>query len=204
MTTKELLQFYIEIDELKKSIRFKSAPKIRDSSSDHSWKVGLMAIHLAEKLKIENLDINKATMIALIHDLPEYLEGDIDSFLIRTGEASSKQKTETEEKAMKSIAKKYSFGEEIHNIWKEYELKETREAKYISAIDKLETLSHMIAEELITNNGDLGLLHSATYADKSVKNFPELKPLLKEIKENMKIIAKKQGHNWKPEYENFP
>jgi putative hydrolase of HD superfamily len=199
---KELVDFFIEINKLKDSKRYSTSPRhVPDSSADHSWKLALMTITFNENLKL-GLDSLHCVKLALTHDICEYLEGDIDSLLVRKGVVSKEKKREIELKAMTKLEKGYSFGRELRELWEEFEEKNSPESKYVNALDKIEALTHMIDKGFIGNSEDpIDLLHTAVYADKAVADFPRLTLLLNELKFRLKQIYKKQGFEWKPEYE---
>jgi len=201
---KELLDFYVEINKLKETTRYKTSPKhIQDDSASHSWKVTLMALHLIEKLSIKGLDKLKVVRIALVHDLPEYLFGDTPSLSIRLGKKTKKQKKVEEDKAINTLSKKYSFGKNLKRIWQEYETGKTREAKFVKAVDKLEGMSHILAKDFIGKVNNTEVLHTATYADKAVNAFPELKPFLRNLKKEIRKKVEARGFTWEPEFDNI-
>ena len=43
----------------------------------------------------------------------------------------------------------------------------------------------------------------ATYADKAIKNFPQLIPIYKQIKNILKKRYEKRGFEWKEEYDSI-
>jgi len=85
-------------------------------------------------------------------------------------------------------------------LFVEFEKGETRVAKYVNALDKIEALTHLIvvAER---HNDDWN--YTITYADKSVSEFPELKPLLKDVKMKLRDVSQKSGFGWKSKYDEI-
>jgi putative hydrolase of HD superfamily len=157
---------------------------------------------IAEELKLK-LDVKHAMEIAAVHDLAErVLKEDYDSFLISNGTLKESDKAEQEKKEMNRIKNKYGFGEKIYSLWEEYEDNKTPEAKFVRALDKLESHFHII-ERGGSGENPAGAKHQAFYADKAVADFPELKPLLKEAKKKLKPLLEKQGLTWTTEY-NWP
>ena|SRR3989344_6142 len=205
MLESELVDFFIEIDELKYSLRFSTLPlSFRDNSADHSWKVAFMVLEFAERWGL-GVDVNRSVRMALVHDVCEYIHGDIDSFLVRQGKVTKEEKKKIEREAMLGLKDRYSFGQGVYDLWEEFEEKKTREAKFVNAFDKLETLTHMVSRnywEVADGEGELGLLHTATYADKACGVFPELMPVLRDIKLRLKKGYEEKGFEWKKEY-NF-
>lgn len=195
-----LIDFFIKIDTLKRTVRYSSCSDIvKESTADHSWKLTFMASILNEKIK----DINPyhAIKLCLVHDLAEYITGDIDSFRITNKEITKDQKYKDEEKAISTIKNDFpEIGKEIYNLWKEYQENKTQESKYVKALDKLESLTHILSVNYILIKDELRAKHTAIYADKAVKDFPQLKPILENIKKRLKEEYIKQGLDWKEEY----
>lgn len=121
--------------------------------------------------------------------------------LIKKGIISKKEKYKNELQAINKIKKSLPgiLGKEIHNLWLEYEKGKTKEAKFVKALDKLETLTQTIElghkeytyPEYIPN-----------YADKEVSNCPELLEMYKVLKNKLKLEFKKGDIDWQEEYEN--
>ena len=83
------------------------------------------------------------------------------------------------------------LGDEVFALREEYETCTTSEAKYIKALDKLESLLHVVEVGVV----EVGVFDNydslATYADKHVQNFPALLPMLQVIKEKLKEAYKR-------------
>jgi 5'-deoxynucleotidase YfbR-like HD superfamily hydrolase len=97
---------------------------------------------------------------------------------------------------------RFNFGHKLYSLWKEYEESKTPEARFVKVLDKIESHLHII-ERGGTGSGVVDAKHQALYADEAVRNFPELKPLLKSVKKRLKPLLEKQGMIWKEEY-NYP
>jgi len=96
------------------------------------------------------------------------------------------------------------IGNEIKELWEEYEYSKSKEALFVKALDKIEAYCHMIETAGDFSKVDERDPHVvAVYPDKDVKNFPELKLVLKELKKRMKIEFEKRGIEWKPEYDSY-
>lgn len=197
----QILNFLKIAEKLKQVRRYNATDtmKNKESTADHSWKVALMAMILADGLK-EDLNLLKAIKIALVHDLVEAIAGDVDYRLIHTGLITKEEKTAAEAKAMKEIKASLpqKIGQEIEDLWLEYEKMETPEARYIKAIDKIEGLDHMVYRTYECFDDPERIAH---YADPAVEKFPELKDLLNLTKEEIKIEFTKLPWEWKPEYD---
>jgi putative hydrolase of HD superfamily len=195
----KIFDFLNIVGKLKEAERYNEKRNgAKESAADHSWRLALMAFVLAGELDL-SVDVLKAMKIALVHDIAESVTGDIDAVLIMGGKISKKEKEKNEERAMEKIksAAPEKSGKEIYKLWKEYEDNKTKEAKFIKALDKLETLMHLAESGYKTYDKPEFI---PTYADKAAGNFPELYPLLKIIKQKLKDEFHKGGFEWKEEY----
>ncbi|PLW80634.1 hypothetical protein C0585_01450 [Candidatus Woesearchaeota archaeon] len=194
----KLFEFYRVIEKLKDVKRFSTQPQFSETTAEHSWKTIMMTYSTAKELDLD-MDILHAVKIAMVHDLPELLVGDTDNLLVYDGKISVIDKETEEESAMKNISKLVSneLGNELFDLWKEYQMNETREAKFVKAMDKLEAISHILYSE----EKNARLDHTVQYADKAILNFPELKPFYSIFKRKLKKRFEKQGMEWKEEYE---
>ncbi len=194
----KLVDFFIEIEALKKTFRYSTLPEnVRDSSADHSWKLAFMSSILDGE--ITGINSYRAVQICLVHDLAEAVTGDIDSYRILQGEITKEQKHKMEEEVVRSIKNKIpSVGNLIYNLWKEFEDNTTPEARYAHAMDKIEALIHLLHVRCIAreDNEQAGL--TAKYADNAVKEFPQLQPLLDNIKLRLKKNSKSRVFNGSP------
>jgi hypothetical protein len=70
----------------------------------------------------------------------------------------------------------------------------------VKALDKIEAINHMIV--LGVDCYDYPDL-IALYPIPAVRNFPELKPILKELHKRLKPEFAKLNWEWKKEYDNY-
>ena len=116
--------------------------KMPETSSDHSYMVALMVLVLGEKRK---LDMEKALSMALIHDLPEAIVGDIitKENWEKGGSMWEKEKLEKERPAMKKISS-LAGSPGILRLWEQFEAQKTPEARFVKDIDRLATILQAI------------------------------------------------------------
>ena len=198
-----LLDFLKIAGKLKTTLRYSelNLDARRESTADHSWRLSLMVFMVCQELSLD-LNVHKAMKIALVHDLAESLTGDIDALVIARGEISIEEKNIGELQAMTKIKNILSkdTGKEVFELWQEYEKGVTEEAKFVKALDKLETITQLI---------ELGYkVYDApdfipTYADKHIEKFPKLVPMLNIIKIKLKAEYKKGNLKWKKSYNKF-
>ena len=196
----KIFDFLHQVENFKSTLRIPVTKSGRqESAAEHTWRVSLMAFLVAEEF---NLDINifHATKIAIVHDLAECITGDYCSYDVFIGKLSKTKKEKEEKEAMKKLQKTLSekSGDMIYNLWKEYENQKTKEAKYIKALERIETLTQFIETDPLKYKG---VDYTAIYADDAVKNFPQLKDFLVIIKKRLKEAYKRGGVSWKKEYD---
>lgn len=196
-----LLDFLEETESLKKTIRYSSCPEnVQEPTAGHVWKVSLMVPLLAEKFRVP-VDILHALQISNAHDLGECgMKYDFDSYLVSKGKLDQNDKDLAEENYMKSVKNRFSFGEQLYGLWREYEENKTYEAKFVRAIDKLEALIHVITTKG-TGRDINDIEYVATYADRAVEDVPELKPFLRALKVRLRPVAERQGLIWTKEFD---
>lgn len=120
----------------------------QESVAEHTWRMSLMAV-LIEPLLDKKIDLARLLKMIIIHDLVEAEAGDVSVLdQIRNPEIK-KIKLKNEEKAIENIREMLSKsnGQEIYDLFYEFEEKNTFEAKVANAIDKLEVqLQHNHAD----------------------------------------------------------
>lgn len=198
----QIIDFMHEAGHLKTTYRFgANAIFDGDSSADHSWRLALLSFILAEETNLE-IDGYKALKIALVHDLAEALTGDIDARLIDSKAISKDTKRKQEKNAIKKLIKNLpeKSGRQIESLWNEYGAAKTPEAKYIKALDKMETQIKVLEEgyEKYDTPDLIGL-----YGKKEVGKFRDLEQFYFLIKSKLKKEYKKGGLPWKKEYEQL-
>jgi putative hydrolases of HD superfamily len=130
------IQFLIEIDKIKSIFRKnKLFDKSRhENDAEHSWHISMMAIVLSEYAN-SPIDLPKVIKMLLIHDIVEIDTGDTIVYKIDHKEKAKKE----------SAAAKRIFGilpddqrDEFIGLWREFEETSTTEARFATAVDRLE------------------------------------------------------------------
>ncbi|OWZ82904.1 HD domain-containing protein [Natranaerobius trueperi] len=144
MITKKLqsqLEFIAEIDKLKTIIRrTKLISENRlENDAEHSWHLAIMAVTL-EEYADEPVEISRVIKMLLIHDLVEIDAG--DTFIYDEDMNLSKQ--ERERQAAKRIFGLLPKDQEnlFWNLWEEFEEEKTPEARFATALDRLQPIIH--------------------------------------------------------------
>lgn len=198
----KIFDFLHKIENLKSTLRYNSTTSGRkESTADHSWRLALTAFIIADELKLD-VDVNRSMKIALVHDLAEALTGDIDAILIAEGKVSKETKDKMEIAAIAELQKTLpdAVGKDISNLWHEYNDCKTKEARFIKALDKIETLTQLAETGHKTYDRPDFI---PNYADKAVKSFPALTGMLKIVKRKLKSEFKKGNIEWKEHYDSM-
>lgn len=202
----EILKFLEIAENLKRTKRWISVKGLRqrESSADHSWKMSLMTMIISAEFDLK-IDKVKVLKMSVIHDLVEAITGDIDYCLVSSGVVSREDKIKNDKKAIEKIRKALpkKSGEEIYNIWHEFEDAKTKEARFSKALDRLETTSHYLSFSLDGKNKerDWNPDLQATYCDQALLEFPQLLFVLKSLKKKLKSKYKKAGIIWDKSYD---
>jgi putative hydrolase of HD superfamily len=135
-----LLKFLHLSEKLKNELRqgYTSNEK-RESVAEHTWRVSFMVLLFSSFLD-QKISIEKALKIAIVHDLAELITGDKPCFIYEGQESGKQDKFAQELYAMKYIRSLLpeTAGEELFELWEEYEEGKSYEAKFVKAIDKIE------------------------------------------------------------------
>ena len=140
------LDFILEIDKEKSILRqtHLTGYTRQENDAEHAWHMAIM-IYLLKEYANEEFDVTKAMMMALIHDIVEIDAGDTYAYDVE----NKKTQEERERKAAERI-----FGilpeeqqKELKGLFEEFEAGETKEAKFVRAMDNLQPL-------LLNNSND--------------------------------------------------
>ena len=145
MTTEKTLdkqiEFILEIDKVKQVFRrtYLLDESRKENDAEHSWHLATMAV-LLHQYAAEPVDLLRVIKMALIHDLVEIDAGDI--FLY--DDLFNADKAERETKAAERIFNILPSDQaaEVRALWDEFEARQSPEAKFAAALDRLQPLLH--------------------------------------------------------------
>ncbi|RKN87006.1 HD domain-containing protein [Paenibacillus ginsengarvi] len=140
MRLEQQLSFIIEIDKLKHI--FRKTRLVRsdrfENDAEHTWHLAMMAVVLYEHANEPDLDLLTVLKMLLIHDLVEIDAGDTFAY----DEKGLEGKFEREQAAAQRL-----FGmlpddqkDEFIGLWMQFEARETKEAKFAAAVDRLQPM----------------------------------------------------------------
>ncbi|VVC75824.1 5'-deoxynucleotidase YfbR [Aquicella siphonis] len=130
-------QLILEMNKLKLVFRntITSADR-KESTAEHSWSASMIVIILMRELKNEFSEIDelKTIKLAMIHDVVEIYAGDVMAFDIEARQNKEKIEAQALKKLMSLDPE---FGTQLHDLWHEFEAKNSLEAKIAKAADAI-------------------------------------------------------------------
>ena len=154
----------------------------QESVAEHTWRMSLMAV-LIEPLLLKQIDTARFLKMIIIHDLVEAEARDVSALDVLRNPEIKIQKMERERKAIENLKELLINvnGQEIYDLFYEFEDKETYESKVANAIDKLEV-------QLQHNHADFStweeIEYDMTYMMDKHTEFDETISLLKKLIED--------------------
>jgi putative hydrolase of HD superfamily len=127
-----LVAFLMDVERLKLVERkaYVSDTSRRENSAEHSWHLSIGLLALAEELNLK-IDLHKALVMALIHDVCEIDAGDTPAF----GPQRPDQ-YEAELRCIESLAGyDLKFAPSIRELWLEYEAQVSAESRWVKVLD---------------------------------------------------------------------
>ncbi|MBQ3515465.1 MAG: HD domain-containing protein [Lachnospiraceae bacterium] len=136
---KKQLEFVYELDKLKSINRqtYIADGSKHENDAEHSWHLALMCMLLSEHSNQE-IDVLKTMSMVLIHDAVEVDAGDTYAY----DETGNLSKREREVKAAERIFNilPEEQAKKVRALWDEFEEKQTPEAKFANALDRLQPI----------------------------------------------------------------
>jgi putative hydrolase of HD superfamily len=119
-----------------------------ESVAEHSWAVALLSMMLVDRLAAP-VDREKVLRIALIHDLPESVTGDIHAPATKLLGEDVKEAAEA--RIMERLFGRIPEGAEYVRLWREFAERSSVEGRIVRAADKLEMFTQAYEYELEGN-----------------------------------------------------
>ncbi|MEO6514690.1 MAG: HD domain-containing protein [Steroidobacteraceae bacterium] len=104
----------------------------QENSAEHSWHLAIGLLTVAQELDLD-IDLNKALVMALIHDTCEIDAGDTPVY----GHVRNDQ-YEAELACINRLSSHgVRFGNTLRELWLEYEKQESRESRWVKVMDRV-------------------------------------------------------------------
>jgi putative hydrolase of HD superfamily len=131
------LAFLIEVDRLKTILRASPLAAVarRENDAEHSWHLALMVLVLAEYAD-EPIDVGHTVRLVVVHDLIEIYAGDTPLY-------DDTLRLDQVERELAAADRLFGLlpedqAREFRALWDEFEARQTPEARFAKAIDRLE------------------------------------------------------------------
>jgi putative hydrolases of HD superfamily len=133
------IAFIVEIDKLKGVLRQTTIAdgSRRENTAEHSWQLAMCALVLCEHAN-QPVDVSRVVEMLLVHDLVEIDAGDMFVYGMNDPAVAAKQ----EAAELAGADRIFSMlpveqGSRLRARWDEFEAKQTPEAKFAKAIDRM-------------------------------------------------------------------
>lgn len=135
------IQFILEIDRLKQVLRqtLLTDSSRRENSAEHSWHLAIMAMILAEYAPA-GVDLPQAIKMLLIHDLVEIDAGDTFCYDVQGNQDKAAREAQAATRLFGLLPAEQ--GEELRQLWEEFEAQHTVTAQFAAALDRIQPFLH--------------------------------------------------------------
>ena len=133
------IDFILEADKEKNIIRqtHLSGNGRRENDAEHAWHMAMM-VYLLKEYANEEIDVARAMMMALIHDIVEIDAGDTYAYDPKGLETQKAREEQAAERIFGLLPD--DQGEELKSLFQEFEASETPEARFVRAMDNFQPL----------------------------------------------------------------
>ena len=134
------LSFLTEIDELKQILRQTVLLKDlrQENDAEHSWHLAMMVLLLSEYSNDTKIDVLRTLKMVLIHDIVEIDAGDTFCYDVHDREQKVVKEREAANRIFGMLPNEQA--NEFRLLWEEFEERETPEARFAAAVDRLQPL----------------------------------------------------------------
>lgn len=139
---KQQIRFVIEIDKLKRVARqtiLMDRSRL-ENDAEHSWHLAVMAMLLSEYAAENGIDLFRVVKMVLVHDLVEIDAGDTYCYNDEDIQDQIKREEQAADRIFSILPDDQS--KEIRLLWDEFNDRETPEARFAAALDRLQPLLH--------------------------------------------------------------
>lgn len=131
------LEFVAEIDKMKTVLRqtLLMDKSRRETDAEHSWHFAVMAMLLAE-YAAEGINIDRVIKMALLHDLVEIYAGDTFAYDVAGNLDKEDRECAAADRLFAMLPSEQAV--EYRSLWEEFDAMQSPDARYASAIDRLQ------------------------------------------------------------------
>lgn len=140
------IEFILELEKLKAVLR-KTRPvglERYENSAEHSWQTTLTALVLLDDAP-EHLDVLKILKMLLIHDVVEIDAGDVFVYDTNARKDIAEQEAEAARRIFGLLPD--PLGDELLQLWHEFEGRQTPESQFAKAVDRINPVLQNLASQ---------------------------------------------------------
>lgn len=137
----DFIDFSHQIRQVKRSMWVKDEEQF-ENDAEHCYQIALVSMFVIEENRLE-LDVFRAMGMAMVHDIVEVHAGDTPVY---ENSNYAKTKYEREAAAIKKLKADWPQLKLLHSLIDEFESKQTKESKLVSALDKLVPILNNISD----------------------------------------------------------
>lgn len=163
-----------------------------ESISDHMYRMSIITL-LCPPALASRIDLARCTKMALVHDMAEALVGDITPVDGVAKSEKSRREADTMDYLCTSLLGNVHggvAGQQIREVWQEYEDSKTLESHFVHDVDKMELLLQMIEYER-DHKGQLDLGEFSRVAKRI--ELPEVMEWASELLQERREFWKEHG-----------
>lgn len=167
-----------EMKKIERQTRLISSER-RENDAEHSYHLAMMAWVLQAYSDIE-IDINRVIKMLLIHDLPEIYAGDVPVYDVEANIGKREREIDGLNRLGEQMPPKVK--EEIESLWYEFEEKESNDALFAHAMDRIQPVL------MAHRNKGVGWIERRARLEDSKGRVEFVKDVSKEIWEYMERV----------------
>jgi putative hydrolase of HD superfamily len=136
------LRFVIEVDRLKQVFRqtYLTDASRKESAAEHSWHLAVMAALLHEYAAPGAIDLLRVVRMVVVHDVVEIDAGDLYAYDEAGRQDHARREREAAERIFGMLPADQAA--EARALWEEFDARQTAEARFAAALDRLQPLLH--------------------------------------------------------------
>jgi putative hydrolases of HD superfamily len=138
------IQFILEADKLKTITRntLLTDRSRFENSAEHSWHAALTAVVIFDAAHVNGMDLSHIVRMLLVHDLVEIDAGDTFCYSPEQRKTQMRREQKAAERIFGLLPDQQA--DELRQLWQEFEARQTPEARFANAIDRLQPLLQAI------------------------------------------------------------
>jgi len=131
--------FIVEVDKLKQVLRqsYLTDRTRKENDAEHSWHLALMTVLLFEYGQ-DGIDVLRVVKMVLVHDVVEIDAGDTFAYDKQGHETKAEREGMAADRIFNLLPA--DAAEEVFELWNEFELRQTPEARFAAALDRFQPI----------------------------------------------------------------